>query len=364
MDSLERAVDVWTPAKIELATDEQLNGLISDWEELMLGYSAYSGPRSEYYARRILSLEPTKGCEGKEFSAYKMLGQIHWAHDRYDSAAFYYNKAMTVIERMEGTQKDEDNLLSSLYGTIGNLYSMQDSIETAMAYYHKAGELFEKNGWVNSLAVLYYNMGETWRGAGELKEAEKCFEQTLEYSAEAKDSLYYAQGLKGLAYICLSEGKLAKAAQYLNDADVYFEPNEEVESLARIEILEIMNLVAARQKKNLFLILILTVLAVLLVVGLSIAWNHLKKVRKQNLEATEFIEESLEQVPAAGKIKLNDREVEILKLMADGKDYTEIAGNLHLSPETIKWYKKRLFIKFDVASSTALISAAYKNGLL
>ena len=73
-----------------------------------------------------------------------------------------------------------------------------------------------------------------------------------------------------------------------------------------------------------------------------------------------------ELAPASGKaeIKLTDRELQILNLIAKGSTNKQIADKIFLSPETIKWYRKKLLTKFNASSASALISEAYKNGFL
>ena len=48
----------------------------------------------------------------------------------------------------------------------------------------------------------------------------------------------------------------------------------------------------------------------------------------------------------------------------EGKTNPQIAAALFLSPETIKWYRKKLLAKFDVPTSAALVSKAKDMGLV
>ena len=67
----------------------------------MLGYSTTIGPKSEFYARKALSISEPRGWEFATWDASKYIGQCFWAQEKYDSALFYYNKAREAIERME-----------------------------------------------------------------------------------------------------------------------------------------------------------------------------------------------------------------------------------------------------------------------
>ncbi len=59
-----------------------------------------------------------------------------------------------------------------------------------------------------------------------------------------------------------------------------------------------------------------------------------------------------------------ERDRQILSLIAEGKTNPQIAAALFLSPETIKWYRKKLLAKFDVPTSAALVSKAKDMGLV
>jgi DNA-binding CsgD family transcriptional regulator len=56
------------------------------------------------------------------------------------------------------------------------------------------------------------------------------------------------------------------------------------------------------------------------------------------------------------------REKEILDLLAKGYTTPQIAEALSLSPETVKWYRKKLLVKFDAANTAELVLAARKAG--
>ncbi|HEV7780221.1 MAG TPA: response regulator transcription factor [Chitinophagaceae bacterium] len=68
---------------------------------------------------------------------------------------------------------------------------------------------------------------------------------------------------------------------------------------------------------------------------------------------------------AAGNIaKLNDREVEFLKLACSELTYKEIAAQMHLSPRTIDGYRDALFEKLNIKTRTGLAIYAIKNGVV
>ena len=61
---------------------------------------------------------------------------------------------------------------------------------------------------------------------------------------------------------------------------------------------------------------------------------------------------------------LTKRELEILKLIADGVTNKKIAGQLSISVKTIETYRSRIMQKLDLHSTADLIKYAIRNGLL
>lgn len=62
--------------------------------------------------------------------------------------------------------------------------------------------------------------------------------------------------------------------------------------------------------------------------------------------------------------KLTAREIEVLKLSAEGLNAKEIAGKLFLSLHTVYTHRKNIMKKLNLKSNTELIKYAYKNNLV
>ena len=61
---------------------------------------------------------------------------------------------------------------------------------------------------------------------------------------------------------------------------------------------------------------------------------------------------------------LTEREVEVLKLVAEGRSNPEIAQVLVLSPKTVERHLSNIFTKLDVPSRTAAAAYAHEHGLM
>ena len=377
LDSLERAVARWTPQAVDGASDAELFQLNRDYRDLMLGYVQLNGEKSRYYALKALEISTRKGWESANADAWRYIGQIFWGGEQYDSSLVYYRKALGAVERMQAgavsfsnpegySQKEIDDNLSALYGSIGNLYNMMDSIPQAMAWYAKAGEIFDRYGWHQSNAVLYYNIGETWMEQGEPKKAQQAYEKSLQYAAG--DSLWVATAQKGLGRAYMAMGRTWKALRLLHRADEYYSAHSREELNFTKENYEYMSDALLAQRRQLALMASGVLLILLLAVASLLLAGRLRIVRKEKTEVAEVLQEAIDELPhsVSGEQipSLSDREKDILDLLAKGYTTPQIAEALFLSPETIKWYRKKLLVKFDVANTAELLSITKDAGII
>lgn len=63
-------------------------------------------------------------------------------------------------------------------------------------------------------------------------------------------------------------------------------------------------------------------------------------------------------------IRLTAKEKQILQMIADGRTSAEIAEVVCLSLPTVKWYRKRLRVKFDTATTMEMVRKAIKVGII
>ena len=80
-------------------------------------------------------------------------------------------------------------------------------------------------------------------------------------------------------------------------------------------------------------------------------------------EAAQALVETANQPPAPG-LDLTEREREVLGLMIEGLNNTQIAGRLTVSPSTIKSHVSNILSKLGVASRTEAVTLALRNRIV
>lgn len=369
LDSLERVVAKWTPDAIDRASTGELIDLNNACRDLMLGYNPINGEKSVFYARKALSISRPRGWMASNADAYRYIGLQFYGHEEYDSAMVYYKAALTCVDSMANgavsptdtvgyPQHVIDDHYSALYGSIGNLYNMMDSIPQAMHYYEKASELFDKNGWNESNSILWYNIGETWIDEGDMRKAKAAYDKAMEYAEASGDSLMIVDVWKGYGRLYMEEGKTWKSLPYLRKADAYYAAHPNHAPNFRTENLDYMQTVLSRQKLQLGRLAGALAGLILLAVGIFVGRRRKKAVAgtSQDVPAPSGAPQNIPGLSA--------REMEILDLIAKGYTAPQIAEALSLSTETIRWYRKKLIEKFDVSNTASLVYAAKEYGLI
>ena len=80
-------------------------------------------------------------------------------------------------------------------------------------------------------------------------------------------------------------------------------------------------------------------------------------------EAAQALVERANQPPALD-LELTEREREVLALMVEGLNNTQIAGRLTVSPSTVKSHVSNILSKFGVSSRTEAVTLALRNDLV
>ena len=370
LDSLEQVAARYTPDRLASASPDEKEAYVHTCRELAWGLVNLDGTKTEYFARQAI-----QAARADDFdTVYDMsilIGQCFWGQERYDSARVHYMRAQDSMLALEaqGDTLNLDGRKARLWGTLGNFYAMQDSLEQCMYYYGKAGEIFERQGWLEDCSILYRNMGEIYLDGGEMRKSRQAYDKSLDLARRSGDSLMIAGTLSGLGRWYHENGQTRKALKCLTEADEYYSDHPREESIGRADTLAVMSDSYRLMSRNSRLLAIGLAAILLLGVGAFLVYLRLRKTRQDLTETSAVLDETIEEMrPAPGRkeeeILLTQREKDIIRLLMGGKSTKQIADELCLGYETVLWYRKRLHAKLDVHSAPELVAEAVKRHLL
>ena len=207
--------------------------LLRAYQDLMWGYVNIDGTKADDYAHKALAVSYELDALNARADALRMIGMLAYGRGDYEMSLDYYNRALSVTDSMATSkrylEKDVDDNYSVIYGSIGNLYNIQDQNLLAIEYYQKALPIFEKYGWLESQTILYHNVGELYYTMGNRDEAERNYLLAIECGRKSGDSLMVALPQRGLTKIYLEKGNYEKALQTGMESYAYYHPNQKEE---------------------------------------------------------------------------------------------------------------------------------------
>jgi NarL family two-component system response regulator LiaR len=95
-------------------------------------------------------------------------------------------------------------------------------------------------------------------------------------------------------------------------------------------------------------------------VGESLISPHIAGKVLQHVRATTAAPEAAATIRA----ELSDREIQVLKLIANGKDNGMIAGELHISPKTVKNHISNILMKLQIENRIQAAVYAVRSGIV
>ena len=225
VDSLEAALKSSNPPKGEQ--------LLRAYDELMRGYLPYDSAKASDYGRKALALSYELNGLNVRQDVIRRFAQMLYAREEYDEAVALYQQALAIVDTMATlkryTEKDIDDARSVVYGSLGNVYNMQDKAHLAIHYYQLALPIFEKYDWKESQTILYYNIGELYGQMDNLDEAEHNYLKAIEKGVASGDSLMMAVPRKGLVGVYFNRGDYDQAMRTVNEVLAYYKAHRKEE---------------------------------------------------------------------------------------------------------------------------------------
>lgn len=202
IDSLKRVV----------ASSSNVQEQLKAYKELIYQLGLKDPEEGKKMANTALSL----ALQQKDIATYanilKLKGNIMLTTGHRDSALYFLLKAENILSK-----NDQSEDYAWLLNDLGRFYR-RNNPEKAILYYNKAIEIFKKSNNLNGLSTLYNESGVPYQNLGNLKEAIKRFEMSLEIANHQKDSVGISYSLGFLAQAYSQQKQFANAENYLKRA--------------------------------------------------------------------------------------------------------------------------------------------------
>jgi predicted ATPase/DNA-binding CsgD family transcriptional regulator len=239
---------------------------------------------------------------------------------------------------------------------LGDITYAQGKFEQAHAYTKESEKIFTEIGDLLHLNSCNYAFGLIELQQGNFQQAESHFFAYLKQRYENDHKIGIANGLELLAYLASARSDMQKAARLWGAADAI--RNSIGAPLTEFDKIDSERYITAARKK-LREIVFQTEIETGAAMRLEQAVQYALTPEKQG-DQIKSMKTRTKSLPAG----LTTREVEVLRLVAQGLSDAEVADHLVLSTRTINAHLTSIYNKLGVNSRMAAARFAYKQNLV
>jgi DNA-binding CsgD family transcriptional regulator/Tfp pilus assembly protein PilF len=322
--------------------------------------------------------------------AYNSLGGVAYDRGDYDRANELFSQGLAIYREI-----NDRSAIATALNNVGVAAREKEDFETSRAAYHEVLEISQETGDPSSYAFVLNGLGVVAQRTGALEEAVAYHEQALAIRRE-NDHRSVAISLSNLGATVFLEGDLTRsAALYRESLELRWE-RAELFGIAE-SIAGLMRIAAALGQRERAVRLFGVVERQREALGASLispdhrwcqqvvaeikpsfapgeypeiyAAGRSMAVEEAVAEALTIGAEPLPEVagaveaPAESAIELSDRELDVLRLLADGRTDREIGEELFISHRTVMKHVAHILEKLDVQTRTAAVSYAIRHHL-
>jgi DNA-binding NarL/FixJ family response regulator len=252
--------------------------------------------------------------------------------------------------------------LAASVNKLGTLYQRLDDLERAVKCYAESLALFRELGSHIGIAMPLHNLGYVALQQGDDAHAEAYFVEGLEVARQLRDQEEIYEQLEGLAGVAGARGHVERAARLFGAVEAVRAANGDILDPAD-------HMISDRN--------IATVRAHMDAVSFAAAW-----AAGRSMLLEQAIAEALEPLPqlrlptsppvapqpttptSSYPAGLTRREVEVLRLIAQGLTDAQVAERLVVSAHTVHAHLRSIYGKLDVTSRAAATRFAVEHHLV
>ncbi len=345
-----------------------------------------------FYFRKSLDYEiKNKNLKGQEYN-FANIGEAFIYKKQYDSAEYYLKKSLELAKIIYKPKNVgiEYNLLALLYKNKGDYLN-------AILYYDKALPLLEARNIKRYTANSYINRGLSKLAFKKYASAYKDILKGLEIAREinSKENIYLGYDALVQYYAAINNYKKALQAHIVAkkfhdsivnitaknsiiSTQIIYETKEKDERIKQLAYEKEQEKSAS--KRN-FIYMIGILVASTIIIGFLYMFFSLRRKNKEleleqkNSEIQSYvlkIKELEHKMQKEGKPKLDiekklkeldltKREIDVLKLIAEGYSNDQIAEKMFISKNTVKSHIKNIYLKLDVKNRIQVVKKLQEN---
>jgi DNA-binding CsgD family transcriptional regulator len=287
------------------------------------------------------------------------LAQAELSRGQFDRARSLLNEALTIYRTLGNTWG-----IALVLNLLGQLAFQQGKLSQAEAFLAGSTRLASEIGDRRNVARSHLLLAHLFMLRGEFEAARHGYEEGLATALEGGYKSFVASGLKGLGYVGVAQGLYTWAAILLGAA----EPLRESSSVPiPADLYErMLRVVRSQLGESAFAQALAEGRTMTPSQALASPERFLPPVEQQ-LPLTHSASSSSPITPTRHLIYpagLTAREVEVLRLLAQGMTNPQIAERLILSLHTVNAHVRSIYTKLDLNSRSAVTRYALEQHLL
>jgi predicted ATPase/DNA-binding CsgD family transcriptional regulator/tRNA A-37 threonylcarbamoyl transferase component Bud32 len=294
---------------------------------------------------------------------WELSNVLFWlAYNAYLQGDLAQVTALTQESLALARELGDKTLIARALNNLGYTIWLQGDPVRATALAQEGLMLFRELGDKALITSALETLGSIALSQGDLERAIACFTDGLSVAQELGNQTFIAWHLMGLARMAVAQAQLKRAARLFGAVEIRYDVNKELNPNQRDDYERMISSVRAQLGEQAF----------------AAAWSEgYTMTLEQILAATEPVSTSEPFLPAGPSraiVKpsraptypdnLTVREVEVLRLLAQGRTDAQIAEHLVISRRTVNTHLTSIYRKIQVSSRSAATRYAVDRKLL